>query len=214
MYHYYIANLKPGAPMSFLVAYNGQFSPLITERVSSGVSPVSPINRTSDSVEFKKVLEKESVLPDTPHPPHKLDVYQKNTKTFEQQKRRDHAKDIMSSPVKSLAANASASEALALLKVNGFRHLPIVDERSIIVGMISDREVSGDLRNKSCRDIMIQKVIVCEESASINEIAIILLREKINALPIINHKHQVTGIITQSDILDYVIRTTPFLSRA
>lgn len=200
--------------MSFLIAINGQFSPLTSEKTFSGVPPVTAINRTADAAEFKNVLQKESNLPESAPPQHKLNIYQKNAKAFEQQKKRDHARDIMSSPVKSLPAGAPAAEAQALLQTNGFRHLPIVDQGNIIVGMISDREVSGDLKNKTCRDIMIKKVIVCEEIASINEIAIILLREKINALPIINHKHELTGIITLSDILDYVIKSTPFLNRA
>ena len=61
---------------------------------------------------------------------------------------------------------------------------------------------------------MIQKVIVCEEMTSINEISIILLREKINALPIINYKKEIAGIISLSDILKFVIETTNLLTKA
>jgi CBS-domain-containing membrane protein len=207
-------NLDSVIRMSFLVAFNGQFNPLIIDKVSTGISPVQSINRTTDSIEFNKILHKESDLPDAPSPQRKLDIYQKQEKSYQQQKKRDQACDIMTSPVKLLSERAPASEALALLQLNGFRHLPIVDEKNIIVGMISDREVAGNLTGKSCKDIMINKVIVAQEATSINEIAIILLREKINALPIINHHHQLTGIITLSDILGYVIKTTPFLGRA
>jgi CBS domain-containing membrane protein len=200
--------------MAFLVAINGQFSPFISERISTGVTPVSGVGRSGEVSEFKQVLQQESDSPEQSPAQHKLDIYQKNAKAYQNQKRRDYAKDIMSFPVKYLSASAPASEALAILKMHGFRHLPITDHNDIIIGMISDREVAGDIQGKLCQDVMIQKVIVCDESASVNEIAMTLLREKLNALPIINHKHQLTGIITLSNILDYVIRSTPFLNRA
>src|SRR3989344_1401394 len=111
----------------------------------------------------------------------------------------------MTYPVIVISQNSSAFEAQTLLNKYRFRHLPVVDDKGTIVGMISDRELVGKFENKSCKDIMTNKVIVCEEHASVNEIAIILLKEKINALPIINHNRELTGIITLSNILQYVI---------
>jgi CBS domain-containing protein len=198
--------------MSFLVAINGQFLPLSYERETTLVSPVTSPKKTADSSEFKKILQGESA--DTHPPQSKLSIYQKNAKNYQDQKRREHARDIMSSPVKHLSTEEPAVEALDLFKKYGFRHMPIIKDENIIVGMISERELLGNLQGKLCRDVMVNKVIVCDEMASVNEIAIILLREKINALPIINHRHELTGIITLSDILAYVIKSTPFFSRA
>jgi CBS domain-containing protein len=61
---------------------------------------------------------------------------------------------------------------------------------------------------------MIPKVLVGLHNARIQEIAHIMLQEKINALPIINEKHQLVGIITQSDILKFVIESDDFLGLA
>lgn len=201
--------------MSFLVALNGQFSPLTitSERVTKVVTTIPGVNRAADTLEFHQVLHEEvSTHSQTPHM--KIEAYEQNNKKFEQDKKREHARDIMSAPVKVLSLKAQATEARSLLQTHGLRHIPVVDERNIIVGIISDREVAIDIERKTCAEIMIKKVIVCDEMTSINEIAIILLREKINALPVLNHKHELTGIITLTDILNYVIKSTAFLGRA
>lgn len=196
------------------MAYNGQFSPLISPRVSGGgVAPINSLTSLGVVHEFKDILE--NTTPEEHHakPQKKLDIYKIADKKFEQQRKRLHAKDVMSSPVKLILQNAPAVEAKELMAKYGFRHLPVVNAENIIVGMISDRELIGETENKTCAEIMTQNVIVCEEHASINEIAITLLKERINALPILNHKHEMVGIITHSDILKFVIETTAFLGR-
>ena len=141
-------------------------------------------------------------------------LYQKSNQEYQHQKKRAYAKDIMSFPVRMISHDRTALEAKELLSKHGFRHLPVVNEQHIIVGLISDREVSASLLGKSCAEIMLSKVIVAEENASLNEIAILFLREKINALPIINHQRLLVGIITQTDILRYVVETTSLFGHA
>jgi len=161
--------------------------------------------------EFKDILH--SLKDDPQHRPHpKVEAYQRHAKSYEQEKKREHAKDILSSPVRVIFENAQASEAAELMHKFGFRHLPVINEQHGIVGMITDRELVSAVENKLCSDLMIRKVIVSDELTSINEIAIKLLNEKLNALPIINRKNELTGIITHSDILSYVIKSTAFLS--
>lgn len=192
---------------------NGQFSPLKlnVERVSNTVSAVGSISHLATVKEFKDILSESDV--GTSHKAHqKIGAYQQHSKSFHQDKKREHARDIMSSPVKVISETALGSEALEMMEKYRFRHLPVVNGQNIIVGMISDRELLGPVEDKECREIMVQKVIVSEELTSINEIAITFLKERINALPIINRKHEVSGIITLTDILGYVIRSTSFLS--
>ncbi len=199
--------------MSFLIASQGTFAPLIATPVSGGITPVRPLSGLEHVHEFKEVLEESEHVEQHKSPLQKLDIYKVAEKKFEEQRKRLYAKDIMSSPVKLITQEAPAIEARAMLKKFGFRHLPVMSEKNVIVGMISDRELIGSLENKTCAQIMIDKVIVCDEHASINEIAIILLKEKINALPIINYKHELIGIISLSDILQFVIESTMFLGR-
>ena len=58
---------------------------------------------------------------------------------------------------------------------------------------------------------MIPKVLVALQTARIQEIAHFMLQEKINSLPIVDENNVVTGIITQSEILRFVIASDEFL---
>lgn len=199
--------------MSFLVTFNGQFVPLSSQPVSGVITPVRSVLNMDEVHEFRETLEEATHETPPNKPQKKLEIYKVAEKKFEAERKHLHAKDIMSSPVKLILQSAPAVEAKAMLVKYRFCHLPVVNEQNIIIGMITDRELIGPLENKSCADIMTKKVIVCEDHATINEIAIILLKERINALPIINYKHELVGIITHSDILKFVIETTMFLGR-
>lgn len=199
--------------MSFLIALNGQFVPFVPPPAGGGVTPVVRLQNLGEVHEFKEVLDESFQHDHHKDSQRKLEVYKLIEKKYDQQRKRQYAKDIMTCPVKSISSKALAVEAKVLLNRYGFRHLPVVNENQVITGMISDREICGVLENKNCEQIMVQKLIVCEEHASINEIAIILLREKINALPIINLKRELIGIVTLSDILKFVIESTKFLGR-
>ncbi len=105
--------------------------------------------------------------------------------------------------------------AFALLKKHGIRQLPVVKE-GIIVGIVTDRdfrkpEPHGDPApwDKIYRlqdgftvgDIMRMDVITVTENTPIEEAASLLLRHKINGLPVISDDGRLSGIITTSDIL-------------
>jgi acetoin utilization protein AcuB len=201
--------------MSFLVSFNGQFSPLIHPASNSGnrINPVQPSGDIRTVQEFKDALEQAEENKSNKKASSLISSYQKSEKSFAEQKKRFYARDIMSSPVKHITKNSPVAMAHELLKQFGFRHLPVVDERQIMCGMLSDRDILSAQQNNRCEEVMQKKVIVCEEQTSIHEIAIILLREKINALPVVNQQREVSGIVTLTDILKHVIDTTPFLGK-
>jgi CBS-domain-containing membrane protein len=199
--------------MSFLVAINGQFSLLDHHRpVDHNVRPVAKTTLSKEVQEFDQTLATQGeAIPQRSNPA--PGVYQKADKYFEQNRQRFYAKDLMSSPVHTIDKSAPLAQAQQLLKRHGFRHLPVLGEQQLICGLLSEREIYKNDASQTCGEVMLPKVIVCEERTSVHEIAIILLREKINALPVVNQHKQLTGIITLSDILKHVIQTTPFLSQ-
>lgn len=116
----------------------------------------------------------------------------------------------MSSPIHFLHKTTSVNEAIVLMRKFGFRHLPILDDQENLAGLLSDRELIGAKPHCLCERLMIPKVLIGIHNASIQEIAHIMLQDKINAILIINEKHQLVGIITQSDILKFVIGNNVF----
>ncbi|MFZ4715850.1 MAG: HPP family protein [Bacteriovoracaceae bacterium] len=201
--------------MSFLIIQNGQFSNLIypTPNLMGQIENITPIHELKESQSFKDNLD--NSLKEAVHKKinPKIESYQKTKKNHEVMQKRYYARDIMTSPVTTIKEIATAREANEILTKHGFRHIPVVDEKNNISGMISDRELIDVTANQKCKEIMIQKIVVCEGKASIHEMAIIMLSYKINALPIINDKYEMIGIATISDILKYVIDSTAFLGR-
>lgn len=199
--------------MSFLVVQNGQFTNLLypAPHVNDGPHAVVPTSKLNSVQDFKEVLEESQ----GELPPQKLNLkissYQKAAKSFETRQKRYYARDIMTSPVTTINEEELATEASKIFNKFGFRHIPVLNEQKLISGIISDREIALAKENQKCKDIMVRKIVVCEENASIHEMAIMMLNFKINALPIVNHKREMTGIVTISDILKYVINSTPFL---
>ncbi len=197
--------------MSFFLSFNGQFSPYIYPTTDAWNTKVVPIQKPEpmhgQAVNRPDQEPNGNVL----HPKPNVSAYRQQLKTFEKSKKRVYAKDLMKSPVHFALNKTLASEAIVLMKKFGFRHLPIYDSSNSLVGLLSDRELIGANEKSLCEDLMIPKVLVALQTARIQEIAHIMLQEKINSLPIVDENHVVTGIITQSDILRFVIGSEEFL---
>lgn len=117
--------------------------------------------------------------------------------------------DVMSSPVKVLKQKSTLEEVRNLMKEKGIRHIPIIENHRF-VGIISDRDLlkmdlSGTFAFLKAEDIMNTVVVVAHEETPLAHIAKVMLEEKISAIPVVNEQHQLTGMITRSDILEVVI---------
>lgn len=202
--------------MSFLISFNGQFSPYLhpveADPRYAKIRPVSDLD-PAHSREIDHQPTNDGNV--THHVPNKsVNAYAKQIKTFEKEKKRTYAKDIMSSPIHFVHTTTLMSEALTLMQKFGFKHLPVLDPKENLAGLLSDREFIGANLAARCEELMLPKVLVALQTTSIPEIAHILLQEKINALPIVNDHYQVIGIITQSDILKFVIGNEVFTGLA
>lgn len=202
--------------MSFLIATNGSFSPYVTSVDRSAFQTIHPV-QSVESIsaphphEFKELLGEAEQKHAKVNP--KIGAYQKSSQNFERGKKREYAHDIMTYPVHMIHDHMKATEGEAIFKRFGHRHMPVINSVGAILGMAYDRDLFNQKENTLCADVMSKKVIVADEFASINELAIIFLQEKLNAIPIINRKHEIVGIVTLSDILKYVILNTGFLGK-
>jgi CBS domain-containing protein len=57
------------------------------------------------------------------------------------------------------------------------------------------------LGKKKIKEIMTKRVVTVPESATIDEVARILSKKKINRLPVVNDQGQLVGIITRTDLI-------------
>lgn len=93
-----------------------------------------------------------------------------------------------------------------IFKDKQIRHLPVLKNSTAVIGMISDRDLLK-VENMStfhflkAQDIMKTILILVDEDTKAASVAKVMLEEKISAMPVINVNHQMTGIITKTDLL-------------
>lgn len=104
-----------------------------------------------------------------------------------------------------------------IFKEKGFRHLPVLKDSRIVIGMISDRdllkvETMGTFQFLAANAIMKTILILVDEDTPVAQVAKVMVEEKISAMPVINKEHHMVGIITKTDLLkglfEYRLRDT------
>lgn len=93
-----------------------------------------------------------------------------------------------------------------IFKDKGFRHLPVLKDSRIVIGMISDRdllkvETMGTFQFLTASSIMKTILILVDEDTPVAQVAKVMVEEKISAMPVINKDHHMVGIITKTDLL-------------
>jgi CBS domain-containing protein len=130
-------------------------------------------------------------------------------------------RDWMTSPVITIFPNAAISTANYTMKEYGIRRLPVV-ENDTLVGIIT----IGDVREAkpsnatklttwelqyvwsgiTVQDVMTRQVITISPEASIIDAVELMLEHKISGLPVINERHKLVGLLTESDIFRLLIK--------
>lgn len=131
-------------------------------------------------------------------------------------------KEWMTTPVVSISPNVSIVNAHQIMKENGVRRLPVL-ENERLVGIVT----LGDIREASPSDattlsiwelnylwaqltvekVMTRKVMTISEDSPILDAAQIMLDHKVSGLPVLDDKGKVVGVITESDIFRMLIQS-------
>ncbi|ALX48378.1 acetoin utilization AcuB family protein [Lentibacillus amyloliquefaciens] len=127
--------------------------------------------------------------------------------------------EIMKTDVLTLPPTASVAEGLQLLRDNRIRHIPIVDNKSQVIGIVSDRDVRDaspsvfdqftDHRalNNEIQSIMSHPVVTVHPMDFVEEIARVFYDEEFACLPVIS-ENKLIGVITEKDMLYTLIQLT------
>lgn len=115
----------------------------------------------------------------------------------------------------TLTANATVADASEVMRTHKFRRLPIV-ENGKLVGIVTDRdlrEVSPSpattlsifelnylLAKMMVKDIMKKDVLTIQASSTIEEAALLMYKNKIGGLVVVDEQAAVIGVITETDI--------------
>ncbi|PLT32260.1 acetoin utilization AcuB family protein [Bacillus sp. V5-8f] len=127
--------------------------------------------------------------------------------------------EIMATDVTTLTETDTILTAVKLIKEKRIRHIPIVDEHSSLVGLVSDRDIreatpsifrteefKGDLQ-KPVGMIMKTNVITAHPLDFVEEAASVFYENHISCLPIVK-ENRLVGIITGTDLLHCYVEMT------
>jgi CBS domain-containing protein len=124
---------------------------------------------------------------------------------------------IMSTELITIAPGASLADARELMQENRIHHLPVVENKDELIGLLSLTDVlrasDSSLRADEERirateipvaDVMVTDVATVSHAASLRQAALFLEKYKIGCLPVISGD-KLVGIITDSDFVAVAI---------
>lgn len=113
------------------------------------------------------------------------------------------AQDLMSSPVRTIEAEAPVAEAVSLLHDHGHSAL-VVTRNGRLAGIVSrrdlDRAARHGLRGTEVRHVMTSTVVTTEPDTPLSEILAIFVKRDIGRLPVMR-QDAMLGIVTRSDVI-------------
>lgn len=127
------------------------------------------------------------------------------------------AADLMTENPATLPIDAKVRNAVAMLQSMDIRHIPVVDEDGMLVGIVSDRDLRalefpsiigeeylGKVRealDAPLASVMSGDVISVELDTSATEIVELMLENRIGAVPVLDGDGVLVGIVSYVDML-------------
>lgn len=119
--------------------------------------------------------------------------------------------EIMTSQVVSVRDDASLTNIDWEMTLAEIRHVPVVDERGRVVGIVSDRDLLRTLPRMDRSRLPVSAVMTLTPhtvlvSATAQQALELMLARKVHALPVVDDEGKLVGIVTATDFLDLTYR--------
>jgi len=125
---------------------------------------------------------------------------------------------VMTRNVVTIDRNADISQARDLMAKHRFRHLPVVDENNLPVGIVTDRDIRSaspafplddeDLQTEwkrfsklKIKDVMTKHPVTISPLDTIQDALLLLQKKHFGALPVVDGQGKLVGIISVRDLL-------------
>ena len=124
--------------------------------------------------------------------------------------------EVMSKAVETVRPAVHASEAKTRMRVKKIHHL-VVTHGGKLAGIVSERDLGGSklqtsLGEWTVEDVMTSPVVTVTTRTPIKRAAALMKGRSIGSLVVTSANGKVAGIVTVSDLLDYVARKPERLS--
>ena len=117
--------------------------------------------------------------------------------------------DLMTTNLLTVNVNETIGEAHAEMEVGLVRHLPVIDERGRLVGVLSDRDLLGIAASRKPRrvaDVMTRHVVTTQPDAPAAVAASMMLDHRIGSVLVVDEQETLVGMVTQTDYLEVARR--------
>ncbi len=124
--------------------------------------------------------------------------------------------EIMNQNVVTVEKGTIVMDALKVLVKHNFTGLPVVDDRSHIIGVISEKDVLSmairiheksyvsDHTSLLVEDFMTREVITLQATESFTALCSVLMKNSFRRVPIVLHD-KLVGIATRKDVISYIL---------
>ena len=105
----------------------------------------------------------------------------------------------MSTTPVTITGGLTVTQALEVIERRNVHHLPVVNDRGSLVGIITERDLLRAKGNEVVENLMERRVITVTEYTPLENAARIMADHKIGSLPVMRDG-KLVGIITQTDL--------------
>lgn len=150
------------------------------------------------------------------------------------------AKDVMTAPVLTVQPDTDVKDIAAMMVAHHVSGLPVLTEEGDLVGIVTEGDLlhkeTGSSRQDPrflaglppfgqaavaarkaaglvARDLMTSPVITVDEETPLHEVAALIVRRKINRVPVLRGG-RVTGIVSRADVVRALVRSDVELASA
>ncbi len=101
----------------------------------------------------------------------------------------------------TISKNKIVADALDLMKEFKIGGIPVVDKTNTLIGIVTNRDLRFETLSKTIDDVMTsENIITTNQSINLEKAAKILMKHKIEKLPVVDDKYKLIGLITYKDI--------------
>jgi acetoin utilization protein AcuB len=146
-------------------------------------------------------------------------------------------REVMTATPMTIDPQAPVETAVAVMRERGLRHLPVVDDRGALVGIVTDRDLRSAMFGPALADylpeehggrlralaatlndlrvshVMTWGAVTTGPEAPVAQAAAIMADRRVGSLPIVEGRRLV-GIVTEHDVLKALAATLPCIKGA
>jgi acetoin utilization protein AcuB len=101
----------------------------------------------------------------------------------------------------TVTGSSTVKQALDIIDRRKLRHLPVVDDKDTLVGIVSEKDLLRADRDALVEEIMTPEVVTVTEYTALEDAARIMIDHRISSLPVMRNG-KLVGIVTETDLFN------------